>query len=811
MSINTAQPSLSYVSSQDVSSAPSGTTSYTIFFDASNASYGNLIMFEYKLQINDATTPNLENTEFGFIAVENAVQTGLSNQYIISVPASETTNDDLSTQTIQVRIYFGNNSSADVVVTDWSNQLDLHLPPTTPVIFTSMTPGFDGSFFDNDENKLYVLLKESDNDFNYVKIKFIVCFFYQDSNEGTVWKVSDPTQATETSIGNETFRLIAVDLQGSVLEGSNAYVSMHSVYNWESVGNTFHSVSYMSNEVVSVPSSNDSDPNITSVGYNIYDEVAIPGDQTMLVTWEPPGNSGLPFYAVQKYQLYYKIDSGAFQLYAGGIDTNTLEYTVNVGASGYYGEGLDMVCGDSIVFRVDAVVQGENKPSPESEPTNFFKYSEAVTNLLITGSSYNAESNKVSFTVNFTGVSDSGKGCGVGLKYVIKINGEPTQPTIDSLDYVSDKEYSVSFSDLLIDKVGTVEVYLLTLDTNTTNTTNELSGLSDTVPYIANNVTQNDVNYSIYDVLTNGSQTMNLSWSVPALGDWIVDNYTVQYRDGAGWIDASSVSSESYNFDASSFAVSTPVNLLFRILANMKNGETSYVITSNETSQYTFKFAEDVQEPIVNWSVANTDNTTMDINLQFKNPSVLGVNNGLEYFKVTVLASDNTMIVSQDISYVSGANLYTVNFNDITYSPNGTITIEPFVLDTNSDDNITSVNYKQDPGYTTTTVPLFTNLVFDNDNTITGEIITHDSLKPTGLVVYPNSNNILQHKNFNTNTGVHGFTINNIIEETNQEIKYTFTINVSQFFVTTPQVCDIIASNDAGVGLGRILLEVSPG
>jgi len=813
MSANTP-PTLTYVSSHDVSSMLSGTTSYTIIFDAANIENGNLIMFEYKLQDKNSISPNLDNTEFGFVSVENAIQNGLVNQYIVSVPASNTTNNTNPTQTIQIRVYFGKNSTNEVFVTEWSNELDMYLPPTTPVIFTSDNPNFDGSFFNNEENKLYVLLKESDNDFDYEEIKFIVCFFYQNSSNVTVWKVSEPTQATSSSIGNQNFKLITVDLEEEVLLNSNVYVSMHSVYDWVSEEKNYHSVSYMSNEVVSVPSSNDSDPNITSVVYNIYNEVAVPGDQTILVTWEPPGNSVLPFFQVQKYELYYKINSGEFTLYPGAddIDPNTLEYTVNVGASGYYGEGLDMKCGDSIVFRVDAVVQGVNKPSPESDSTNFFKYSEAVTDLTITDSSYDPTTG-VGFTVNFTGVSDIGKGCGDGVNYVIKINGVITEPTGgDSLTYVPGKQYAVNFSNLSINQVGTVEVYLLTKDTN--NPTNELAGLSETVPYIANNVTLNDVNYSIYTDLTNDSQSMVLSWSDPALPDWTVEDYVVQYNTGTSWEDADTTNSTTYAFDASTLAAgNSSINIKFRILANMKNGETSYVITSNEKSQYTFKFAEDVQEPIVNWSVANTDNTTMDINLQFKNPTDLGVNNGLQFFRVTVLDSDGGIVLdsaglnsTQDVSYVFGANLYTVNFNDIDYSPNGTITIEPFVTDTNGRGDITSVNYEQDPGYTTSTVPLFTNLVHSN-NEITGEIITHDLLKPTGLVVYPISSNNLEHKNFDTINGATGFVINNSLE-TNQEYKYTFTINVSQFFGTGPQVCDIIASNDAGVGLGRIILSL---
>ena len=125
MSIVTTSPTLSYVSSADVSSVVNdGLTKYEILFDASLIALGNLIMFEYKFQDIGASSPNLDNTSFGFISVEDAIQSGIENQYVIAVPAEANTFNGVATRTIQVRVYFGVTSLANnVVVTPWSNQL----------------------------------------------------------------------------------------------------------------------------------------------------------------------------------------------------------------------------------------------------------------------------------------------------------------------------------------------------------------------------------------------------------------------------------------------------------------------------------------------------------------------------------------------------------------------------------------------------------------------------------------------------------------------------------------------------------------
>lgn len=805
MSIVVTSPILSYVSSQDAQSTPNGTTNYMILFDASNASTSNIIMFEYKFQTINEAIPNLENTTFGFVSVENAIQSGIVNQYIISVPVAKNTLTGAPEESIQVRVYYGDLASSDIVVSEWSNELSVYLPPQTPVIFT--TTGFQGSYYDPSSSELFVLLKEADNSFNFTDINFIVCFFYQNDSGLTLWKVSDPTPALPTTLGTESFRYIEVPLEGTVSTDplyNKVYVSIHSVYDWQTgyyMGNSYHSISYISNEVESILASEDQSPDITSVDYNVY-TTPLPGDQTMTVNWIAPGNSAIPFFNVDHYELYFSLDGGAsFTLVpdADNISSTTFSYTVDVGTT-----GLNLACGDNVVFRVNAIdVQGTNTPSDPSSPTDIFKYSEAVTNLTITNTTWDGTS-LVGLTVNFDGVTDLNKGCGAGLQYVVEIDGSVYAGT-GSLVYSSGSSYSIEYTGLSIPQTGDVVVYLQTQNTNP-SPVSPLNGESATVPYVANNVILDPVDYEVYTYEFNPEQNMNLSWSDPSAGSWTAINYTVQFtlNGGANWNFAENTGMiTSYAFDASPYAVLVPTNIEFRVLATMVNGPNQYVITSNTESKYTFKYAENVQNEILNWVIADTSNQFMDVSMRFNNPLTNGVNNGLEYFTVKVMDELDNTIASQDINYVDSNLPYFVNFNNITYSFNGLITVEAFVNDTNSNSLLTSTDYKVSLGYQASTVPIFVNINVSNEF-ITGNILTHDQLKPVGKV-FPFLNQSLEAQPLIYSTTLDntpGFTIS-FITEIDDTLNYTFSIDRAVFFAgVTPEPtgCIIAASNNAGIG-----------
>jgi len=839
MSYVPSQPTLSYVSSVDVTSAANqGLTKYQIVFDSDLVTLGNLIMFEYKFQTSGAVTANLNNTAFGFISVEDAIQAGIENQYVIAVPALENTYDGIVDNTIQVRVYFGiTSSSNNVLVTPWSNALNVYNPPVQPVIYTDPSLNFEGAFYDpSGADTLYVLLDPSQNPYDYdaLPMKFVVCYFYQDVSDVTVWNVSDPLVTTLTIFGTRIFRLITVPNIGTVsttVPYNKVYVSIHAVYDWADFSNNYYAVSYMSNEVVAVESSSDTNPDITDVSYNVYNTpFPVPGNQTMNVTWIPPGNSVLPPYYVDYYNLYYRIDgSGDFTLYQANIPSTTLTYNVNVGATGL--NALNLLCGQYIQYRVDVVtVTAGVYPSNISSPVYKFIYSEAVTNLVVTNVDYDPSG--TTMTVNFNGVNTIGspnKGCGDGQQYVVLINGVQYTPFSGSLGYVSGKSYSIVYTGLAVTQSGTVTVYLQTNNTNA-YPASPLNGAPATAPYIANDLVLSPVVYGVYPA-GNSNQNMVLPWTDPAVSPWTVVNYDVEYSTdgGATWTTETTTSLLTYTFNATSFASSVD-NLQFRVLANMTTGSpaVNYTITSNIQSQYTFQYATQVTNAMLNWAATDETAITMDINVTFKNPSFLGVNNGLQFFRTTVYNALNIVITSVDVLYNTTpvydppSGVYTVSFNNIPYSPSGTVVIAPYVTDTNTVNNITNSLYAVTLNYNTSAVPVFMSIVSNASTgglpnaTIQCTIITNNLLKPTASFTYPDEiTGILINpaiKISGLGGDVAGVTTI-ITPQPDGTYIYVVTINLYSFFTFggyVPVQIYISCANNAGDSLTGLAHPVKP-
>ena len=131
------QPQLNYVGAVDVATSY-GSTRYTISFDASMATIGNILMFEYKIQSAGILVTDPSNVTLGYINVENALFTsGIANQWTISVPACDNDYEPNPVQTIQVRVYSGLTGTTEISVSQWSNSLDIHVSPNQPTIFST--------------------------------------------------------------------------------------------------------------------------------------------------------------------------------------------------------------------------------------------------------------------------------------------------------------------------------------------------------------------------------------------------------------------------------------------------------------------------------------------------------------------------------------------------------------------------------------------------------------------------------------------------------------------------------------------------
>jgi hypothetical protein len=836
--MSTTSPTLSYVSSVDVTSASNqGLIKFQILFDASLVTLGNLIMFEYKFQTFGQSVPNLDNTTFGFISVEDAIQSGIQNQYVIAVPAPANTYDVIADDTIQVRVYFGIiDTSHNVLVTPWSNALNVYNPPVQPVIYTDSSLNFSGAYYDPtyDTDNLYVLLDPVDNPYNYDTMKFVVCYFYQDASGETVWSVSDPLPAEITTFGTEEFRLITVEDIGTVstdLSYNKVYVSIHAVYDWvDGSDNNYYAVSYMSNEVVAVQASSDNNPDITDVSYNVYNTnpLSVPGNQTMTVTWSPPGNSTLPPYVVTSYSLYYSLNGDpSYTEYQSGIPGNATSWTVNVGSTGLPIPQLNLDCGVSIVYRVVSItVSGGVGESDPSVSINIFKYAEAVTDLVVTDTTYDPSSQEVGLTVNFNGVSDSGspnKGCGNGLQYVVMINDTLYSDASGVTSYAYDPSggsYSIVYSGLQISQVGTVKVYLQTTNTNA-YPSSPLNGMTATTTYIANDVTLTFVDYNVY-TLGNASvgQLMNLSWTNAAVSPWTVQYYEVQYLiDGSGnWETDASTNSTVYSFDAEEYSNPPVRNIAFRIVAYLTDGDVEYSIISNTVSENTFKWAEQVTNALTNWAATDPSETFMDIQIQYQNPTMLGTNNGVQFIRSIVYDDSGNQIVSPqsqvDTSFNGGLSTpYIINFNDLPYSANGTVVISVYVLDTNGGGAISFVGgYDVTIPYVTTSIPVFQN-IDSSSGLITGNIVTNNILKPSAAVTYIDGSGQLITRSFigDANGNIDGVTLNFVIQP-NGVFYYTFIVQLSVFFPPgeyRPSSCTLYCANNAGVSVNGFVPQIN--
>lgn len=805
-----------YQSSFDVTSVGDGRQSYSLTFPPEWIADAKIVMIEYCLTTTGATFPTNDNTRFDYVANSDVTQTGIANQLNVAVDSTRTARDSTAIETIKLRLYFGSLLGPDVSVSEWSNELNVYPPPTTPTIFVTDISGgsFSGAYYEVGETSdtLYVLMKEEENDFDYSQIRFIVCYFFQDETNTTVWAVSDRLPATPATLGNSPFRLLTVSDIGRVSDITQTInVSIHAVYDW--VGEdeqTYHAVSYISNEVNAIPASNDNTPDITSVVYNVYDSFdvspSVPGDQTITVTWVPPGNSVLPVYTVSYYKLYYSLGTTLYTLYANNIPSTTLEYDVNIGST-----GLNLTCGQAITFRVDAITtQGDTEPSAVSSPAvNVFKYSQAVTGLNLTNVSYDSEGETVSFTVNFTGVSSTGspnKGCGAGLAYVIEINGSIYSPSAGDLTYNSGQTYAISYSNLNITQTGNIAVYLTTTNTNP-SPPSPLAGLTAEIPYIANPLTLDAVDYLVY---TNGNndQSMVLTWSNPSLGPWTVGSYNVLFstNGGATFNTAGTTlgSVNTYTFNASSY-LSSVTNIIFKIKANMVNGSSGFVIYSNEASEYTFTYATAPTHLVVQWAAANTANTLMDMYVTFSNPSSTGTNDGLTYFSSQVYDSDDQAIGSPvTTNYNALTASYVVTFNELTYAASGYVVTQAFVTDPNTSTDMTFADYQATANFSTDNVPQFVDVV-KTGGVVTGSIVSRNLLKPVGVVVFPSGASMasLQYSTITPNTS--GFDISYVSDPGNGTYVYSFTLTSATFFgATIPSTFSISAANDAGIGLAIV-------
>jgi hypothetical protein len=409
---------------------------------------------------------------------------------------------------------------------------------------------------------------------------------------------------------------------------------------------------------------------------------------------------------------------------------------------------------------------------------------------------------------------------------------------VGSLDYVAGESYSIVYSGLDISNVGTVTVYLQTQNTNEPN--NNLNGQPTEAPYIANTLTLEPVIYTVYDPVSPAMQQMNLSWNdvVNSLPNWSVTNYAVDMKNGVDgeWVFvANTGSTTSYTYNVSLAALDpsyNPVELFFRVTATVTNDinvNVSYNIVSNSVSKYTFAYAAHASNVMCNWAIANTTKTQMDVNVQFKNPvgtqptvnNGQGVNYGINYFSVSLYDGNyvegyNNCISTIDISYDDSSDPYNIYFDNVNYFASGDIVIRTYVNDTNGNGLETSYISLTETPYIVADVPYFTGISM-NSLQVTGNIVTHNVLKPYGQILYRNVNSPATEKILVISSpgqsvpSTPGFVVALPVDNPDDTLTYAFTLTYADLPAPLNNVLSadigyaITAANDAGVGTALIV------
>ena len=759
-------PTLNYIGAIDTSSSTSGQTMYSVLLDQTIPGLGNILMFEYKyITTGDDVTP--QTVELGYVSIENAINSGISNQWSIAIPAENSVYNPTPTIKVAVRAYVGLIDGTEIGVTEWSNELDMYVPPPQQTIIAAY---YDANSYAYGNDDLYVFLQPN-SDIVYSgtgSVKFVAAFYYKNNTGGsTVWDVSEPVSAVPVTLGVTDLMMLHIPEFGIVSDtDQHIYVAVYATYMYEYSGNNYFSVSEVSTTKDAEPATNYLSPTIDSIDYSVY---ADSSTQTMTVNWTAPGSAGIPTYTVDTYILYISTDDENWTEVVAGLPSTQLSYNVDV--SSY-------ACGTTLYYRVEAVSTAGTL-SPPSATTdlsylNMFRYASAPLNLKAIA--IVQDGLNLGMTVEFD--TPETDGCGDTLKFVIIVDGTERNNTL----YVQGQEsYSIILSNLPYAQSGSIEVYLVTKDTNPTqqggNIFNDQNGASANIGYFAVNLVLQPIIYDVYQY-GNTDQEMHLEWNNPAAGvsGWDVIKYDIYLtvtgnnpvpRSLIYTMDVNNLSL-SYIYDATNILCEN--NMSFEIIATVTDTETIYTIDSNDEYVNKFLYATEPQNVQVLWSVASTNNTTMDISGQFSNPVSSGCG-AVVGFVVEILDAQYNIIDSQIITHVIGNSLYSVNFDNITYSPTGYMNVYLQTINTNSSTTMNGLD--QIAPYISDNLPIFTNVLMNADRTqFSFDILTHTSLVPEVIALYNVGQAQTKKQWYTTNVVQTGVTVDQTTL-VNSEIKYS--------------------------------------
>jgi hypothetical protein len=374
----------------------------------------NVLMFEYQILDNSHNEPpTSEQMITGFINPDTAQTQGIANQWIIPVPA--TGNDYITNTSIRIRVYPSNGLN----VTEWSNSLEFYNPPKAPVVFTARYDENAGYYY-NDQ--LWVLLNDISG--NGPDLKYMLAFYYYNVLGETVWKVSDlldPDYITyETGAGDVSGIRLNCPLEGDVSTDPTkqiVYVAAHAVYDFTYSSTEYYTISEISNTVEATRAEFTA-PVLADISYNYT-------NQEVELDWLPPSSSYLPFYAVEKYNIYYYTDPSAVPTLLDEVSGNVLTYTYT---------NTNLVCGTTIYYYVEAISE-TGAPSQQSNVQSIQVFTAAgpPATLYVDWAIYNSPepgAEVVSFAFTFTNPTVLGCGAPQYFEWVIAPYGAGTTPLL---------------------------------------------------------------------------------------------------------------------------------------------------------------------------------------------------------------------------------------------------------------------------------------------------------------------------------------------------------------------------------------------
>jgi hypothetical protein len=472
------KPVVNYTGSVDTSdlSGNYGSTIFSVYYDASLVTLGNLLMFEYKIEKEGVIQ------DIGVITTSDNSNVGIINQWSVSVPALSNIYDP--SMNISIRAYIGQYTTDVIGVTEWSIPLKLYNPPPQPEIksayYDHVSSDASGILQSDD---LYVFLKSG----TYPPgVKFVVAYNYTDPDNMIKWGISPPLPV---DVSNQ---LIVQNFGEVNISKKFVYVSVYAVYTVDvkvddsSVTKNIYTMSRISKTFEAKPILDQpaSQPEIIDLIYNVYNTK----EQTMTVNWKAPVISSMSTFQVTGYRLEMSDDNFAT------IDAShnrtppflTNSYSINVDVSDY-------ACGKTVYFRVIAKFNGGESIS-STIYKQIFRYSDSPQGLDVLYASYISATNSLapatdsSMNISVRFKNPDIIGCGLPQYFIVKVydtSGNRLNGDLDTVNYVN-REYYTTAVKTRYSKKGYVTVNLLTEDTNNSNTL--LNGATAQDEYISSSI-----------------------------------------------------------------------------------------------------------------------------------------------------------------------------------------------------------------------------------------------------------------------------------------------------------------------------------